>query len=71
MTSPDKSNVMINLNSDESLRAGEDTKRREAEQSAESRLCRVTNNFCFSSSRFGKIVILFEDNQCLLPAWLY
>ena len=53
MISTEKSNVMISIESEESLRAREDTKRREAEDCEDSGLCRaLITFFCLSGSRY-------------------
>ena len=53
MISTEKSNVMISIDSEESLRAREDTKRREAEHYEDSGLCRALITFiCLSGSRY-------------------
>ena len=45
----EKSNVMININSDETLGANEDTKKREAEKYEDAGLFRVTTRFFFGT----------------------
>ena len=53
MISTEKSSVMIGIESEESLRAREDTKKREAEEYDESGLCgAIAKFFCFSGSRY-------------------
>ena len=54
MISTEKSNVMISIESDESSRAREDTKRREAEEDCnETGVCgALVKFFCLSGSRY-------------------
>ena len=54
MISTERSNVMISIDSDESLRTREDTKRREAEQCDDTGMCRtLIRFFCLSGSRYS------------------
>ena len=67
MISTEKSNVMISIESEESLRAREDTKRREAEQCDDTGLCRaIITFFCLSGSRYY-LLILSSYYQFLVP----